>query len=284
MARVHRVALVGDAQTPLGIEIGAVYEFTCRGQRAVLNDPADKDFVGLASDVTGLERAGVRSNIAAVPDGDGQRHGAFFYEGLAFSIAGIVWPDEQAAVGRQGKLLRATDAMRGDGLLRWKPSLTDWVQVAFRQQQPTRITQRRPKQFAVVGVCEDPTVVSSIETTVVQAGAGTVTASNLGIVDAWPVVTITGPCANPRVFNDSNGDRLRFNGALDSASSIAIECNPRRRAMTRQDGSLADGLFDYLNSTGDWMAIAPGTNAIRLDGDLLGAGASVTVSFRHTWG
>jgi hypothetical protein len=302
---------------PVGVLFGAVYTIVGPdGSRAVLNDPADPDFVGfLTGDdaVTGLERAGVREAADALPEADGGVHGRFLYDRLTFTLKGIIPPDGTIAqwAAKQDRLLAATDAMRGDSTLSWTSASGIGVRVRFRQQQPTRITGRRPKTFMVAGVCEASTVESSLEvasvlvpasTGVVAAGkparSGSVVVNNVGNADAWPSLFVQGPVAGAttvRVLH-SSGDLRSFtvNRLLAGGSPnerYVLEASPRRRSLSLL--TFASGkeetfnAYDRLNVTGGrWPRFLPGTSTVtvEIDADPGASAPTFTFRHRHQWG
>lgn len=282
----HRVFLPLDGPDvipALGIEFACPYEIVSpAGARAVLNDPADRDFVGYLSGddaVTGLERAGVRENREDLAEGDGSVQGHNRYSGLAWTLKGILLPDEYASTAYQAKLLAATNAMRADGLLRWYPRTPGVppVQVRFRQQQATRVTGRRPKGFFVAGACEDPLVYSQEVHEVFLSGDAGSSAFNLGNTDVPVDLTIAGPTVSaPVLHNDTTGRQIAFNRALTSTETLAVSTNPRRPRVLL-NGAPAAGLLAYLAS--DELTLAPGPNVLRLAG-----GASGRVTWRDGWG
>lgn len=311
--------------TPLGVEFGAVYEITGPdGSRAVLNNPGDPDFVGfLTGDgaVTGLERASVRESADSLPEGDGRVHGSFYYDGLSFTLSGLIPPEVRIEAGdvdehgdplsepvvaarRQDRLLRATNAMRADAVLRWAPTSAPPVQVRFRQQQPTRITSRRPKTFLVAGVAESSGVESQDVATVTldpavlvpggfispmtsplgsDAGSiGAANAINIGSSPAWPVITVRGPMLNPTIRSLRTGLSLRFLLYLAAGQSLVIDTAPTRRTVLL-DGT-ADRYSTYDWASSSWWPLMDGNNEIRITAGPWGPGASVTVAWRHNWG
>jgi hypothetical protein len=300
------------AATPLGIEFGAVYIITGpRGDRAVLNDPADPDFVGyLVGDdaITGLERAPVRESAEELPEADGGVHGAFRYGRWPFTLSGLVdtYTDPALSAVRQGKLLAATDAMLADATLAWTPSTAPPVFVRFRQQQATRITRRRPKAFLVAGVSEDPTIHSQeLATVTVEAGAtagdsgltspltsplssgqgatGQALVENLGNRPAWPVLTLEGPMSNPSILNLTTGDELVLEYVLLTGETLVIDTNPRRRTI-RLNGT-GNRYSALVFASSSWPHLAGGTvNDIRLSASTFSAPAKLTISYRHAWG
>lgn len=296
---------------PIGVEVGIAYTIVGPdGTRAVFNDTADRDFVGFLNGedgVTGLERGGVRSSIDALPEADGQVHGAFRYEGLSFTLKGIVPPDASRGgswVQRQAKLLRATNAMRADARLLWTPSSAVPVFVSFRQAQPTRITQRRPKAFLVTGVAERNVVESQdlrfaeLTPGAVAVGgfasplssplgsnassAGALTVTTNGTSEAWPTITITGPITTPTLTNRTLGLTLRFIYSLAAGERLVIDTDPRRRTIRLNDQANRYSALDWTTST--WWPLAPGANELLLGASSYSSGSSIVVAWRDAWG
>lgn len=293
----------------LGVEQGAVYAIVGpSGARAVINDPADPDFVGfLTGPPTGLERAGVRENADVLPEADGGVHGRFLRDRLPFTLPGIVPPDGGALTwpARQDRLLEATDALSADALLQWTPSTGVPVQIAFREQQPTRITDRRPKTFLVAGVSEDPAVYSQelhelqvapapgasaggftspMRSPLVSgaAAAGVVEVINAGRSRAWPVLSVYGPCVNPSITNQRTGETIYLNVTLAAGEAFVIDTNPRRRTV-RLNG--VANRYRYLDSArSHWWALLPGANEVRVGFASYTAGARLVVQWRDAWG
>lgn len=298
---------------PVGVEVGLKYAITGPdGTRAVFNDPTDADFVGFLDGeggVTGLERAGVRESADVLPEADGGVHGAFRYDRLAFTLKGLIPPDATAGgtwLNRQAVLLRATDAMLADATLAWTPSEGVPMRLRFRQQQPTRITGRRPKTFLVAGVAEASTVEATSLSSVtlsfaaVSAGgfsspvtsplrstqdaAGAATATSLGQRPAWPLITFTGPVVNPYVTSLRYGLTLRLNYTLAAGETLVLDAAPARRTILLNGQATANryGALDWLTSS--WFPLAPGANDLRIGASSFSAPASVTVAWRDAWG
>lgn len=60
------------------------------GTRAVFNNPADPDYVGFLTDVSGLDSAEVRENAEVVAGDDGGIHGDFFYGRRPIVFEGMI--------------------------------------------------------------------------------------------------------------------------------------------------------------------------------------------------
>lgn len=292
----------------VGIAQGVVYEFVGpRGARAVVNDPTDPDFVGYLNEPpSGLERAGVRLSGEDVPLADGRRPGPGFYEGLAFTFKGLLQPDNFASRSHQDKLLEATDAMDADASVFWTPPGVDAVPVvvAYRQQQPTRITDRRPKTFLISGLAGRHAVVAQNESLVdVLAGAlveGGFTsplvsplASNpsasgegsleaLGRSKAWPILEVYGPCSNPVLTNITEGKSLYLTYTLAADETLVIDTDPRRRTVKLNDQADRWNALDHRRSK--WWPVRRGNNDIRVSFNTFSAGAKLRVRWRDAWG
>lgn len=295
--------------TALGVEQGAVYEIVGpRGDRAVIGpDPADPDFVGyLTEPPSGLERANVRENADELAEADGGLHGDFLYGRLAFTMKGLVYPDAGAASSRQDKLMRATDAMDADApaTALWTSELGVPVQVDFHQQQPTRITDRRPKTFLLAGVSEDPVVYSQAEhqaivlpdalvaggfssplsSPLVSAPAvgGQAVIENAGRSKTYPRLLVVGPCSNAYIQHVELGRTLYFKNALGAGEFLEIDTNPKRRRI------LLNGAIPYYRALDSgrsrWWPLLPRTNTIRIGYSAYSAGAQVQVFHRDAWG
>lgn len=291
-----------------GIAQGVAYEFVGpSGARAVVNDPADPDFVGhLSEPPTGLERAGVRLSGEDVPLADGRRPGPSLYEGLAFTFKGLLLPDSNASGVYQDKLLEATDAMDADASVLWTPPGVDAVpvMVAYRQQQATRITDRRPKTFLVSGIAGRHAVVAQDESLLeVAAGAAieggfsspltsplasNPTVSGQGSLEAlgrskvWPILEVFGPCSNPVLTNVTEGKSLYLTYTLAADERLVIDTDPRRRTVKLNDQADRWNAVDHRRTK--WWPIKRGDNDIRISFNTFSAGAKLRVRWRDAWG
>lgn len=297
---------------PLGVEHGLTYTITGPdGTRAVINDSTDPDFVGFltprdSGGVTGLERAAVRENADTLPEADGGVHGIFRRERLAFTLQGILPPDGPVTadswVGRQARLLRATDALAADATLKWTPSSAVPVQVSFRAQQATRISGARPKTFMVAGVSQDPAAYSqalNFSQLVPSAAApggfafpivfpwassaasvGGLAVTNAGSIETWPTLTINGPCANPSILLGGVG--LYLNYTLATGEYLVIDTSPRSRTVKLGGTANRYSAIDWTRS--QWFSLQPGVNTLQLGFTSYSSPASLEVRWRDAWG
>lgn len=292
----------------MGHEIGIEYELVGPdGTIAVFNTSGDPDFVGYLKEVGGLDSPEVREASEDIPGWDGAHHGSFFAGRRPVTLEGIIDPavDYSPALrnAKIDKLLRATNALREDALLKWQESGGVARQISLRRQQPTRITQRVPKAFLAALVAEDPRIVSqAIHTQSVLAGAisssgegfpldfpldfneisgtaGSISATNAGNGDAIPWFTVTGPITNPRLVNNTTGKELRLIYTLASGETLIVD--GRDRSIKLNGVVDRYSALDFANS--EWWTLQPGANDVRLLSTAYSAPAALAISWRDTW-
>ena len=113
------------AYYPHATEFGARYSLVAPdGATAVFNDPFDTNYVGVLTDVTGLDSADVRESATDLTESDGGAHGSFFLGRRPIVLSGIVINHTSVAERtlRLDRARRASLALRGNSTLSWKPS------------------------------------------------------------------------------------------------------------------------------------------------------------------
>lgn len=294
---------------PTGIALGLPYVIEAAdGTRAAFNNPLDPDHVGyLVGDdaVTGLEGGSIRESADTIPEHDGGVHGTFRSDRLAFTLKGILEVEDGPSLARQARLLHVTNALRADSRLLFTPSGIP-LEVRFRAQQRTRITDRRPKTFLVAGVSEEPVILAVAASSVTidpaaqaaiagglaspmtspltsgQGVLGQASAVNRGSADAWPILTVEGPATNPSIRNATTGEELNLIYTLGAGETLVIDTNPRRRTVRLGGTANRYGAIDFPRSA--WPRLLPGTNDLRLSFAAYSAGAKLTASWRDAWG
>lgn len=133
------------------------------GSRAVFNDDTDPDYVGLLNSVSGLDSAEVRENFDDRVEADGGVHGNFWYGRRPVVLEGLIRHTTAAdRNAKEQKLLRASNAMRGDAGLSWTPDGSSIARrILLRRQQPVRISGAWNKQFMVPLVAENAAIESN---------------------------------------------------------------------------------------------------------------------------
>lgn len=113
------------AYYPYAVETGAIYKLTNpNGAVAVFNDSLDASYVGMLTEVTGLDSPEVRESADELIEADGGTHGNFYFgrrpvvmNGRVFGHASVL---ERST--RLDRARRATMALRNDTTLSWYPS------------------------------------------------------------------------------------------------------------------------------------------------------------------
>ncbi|MFJ4473226.1 phage distal tail protein [Streptomyces sp. NPDC089424] len=85
---------------------------------------------------------------------------------------------------------------------------------------------------------------------------------NAGSADTWPVIRITGPCANVTVIHVPTGRTLALPTLnLDAGQWVEIDTRPGYRTVTRENG----GNANYLSPASriDLFSLPPGTSEMR---------------------
>lgn len=144
---------------PFAPEIGAKYTLTGPdGTVAVFNDPTDPNYVGVLSEVTGLDSAPVRESADDLVQTDGGWHGDFWYSRRPITLSGTVYGHSDAASRalRIDRMRTASNAMRGDAILSWQNNAVGSVpmQTWVRRQQPLRISGNWNKDFQMLFVSQ----------------------------------------------------------------------------------------------------------------------------------
>lgn len=93
------------------------------GSVAVFNNPFDSNYVGVTTEVSGLDSAEVRESADILTEADGGVHGNFYYGRRPIVISGKSYNyiNRVDRTLRMDRITRASNLMRQDGQLVWKP-------------------------------------------------------------------------------------------------------------------------------------------------------------------
>lgn len=106
-----------------------------------------------------------------------------------------------------------------------------------------------------------------------------VTITNTGDVDAWPVVTVTGPGVDMAVTNQTTAQTWRFTGSVADGSTLVVDTRPGHKQV-RLDGENA---FGRLSDDSVLWPLVPGPNRVSI-GLASGSEASlVAFVWRNRW-
>jgi hypothetical protein len=102
--------------------------------------------------------------------------------------------------------------------------------------------------------------------------------ANEGTAVAWPVWTITGPCTQPVIRNDSTGQRLAFGLRLLDGETLVVDVAARTVLL----GGSASRRSALLPRSA-WFGIPPGGMAVGFDALDPAEAGTLTVSWRDAW-
>lgn len=294
------------AQLSTGQEFGAKYVLTGPdGTIAAFNDQADPNYVGMLTEITGLDSPDLRESADDLVQMDGGIHGDFFHGRRPVTMTGLILNPPSAAERnvRMTKLAQAANALRGDATLAWTPSGSVSQYLSLRKQQPTRFTGGWQKQFQLALVAADPRIYSStLNTQTVTASTGgaaggigfdlgfdwnfgpaTVTGQmfveNQGNAETFPVYTITGPGTNPVVYNARTGKNIVLFTTLNAGETLVIDS--LNRTVLFNGITSKYSAVDVLST--QWGGLVRGVNDIRIGFFSYTAPASLRVAWRHAW-
>lgn len=112
------------AYVPYAVTFGDRYEIVGPdGTRAVFNDDTDPNYVGMLTEVTGLDSPEVRESAQDIVEGDGGVHGNFYFARRPITMTTRVFGHSSLVerATRIDRARRATIALRADATLKWKP-------------------------------------------------------------------------------------------------------------------------------------------------------------------
>lgn len=272
---------VTDNSIPTGPQLSAAWTLIGPdGSRVVFNNDKDRDYIGIVTDVTGLDSPEVRESADDLVQEDGGVHGEFFYGRRPVVVSGMLLNPISAddRNRRMTKLMRASNAMRGDGTLTWtlQNGYTQFVKV--RRQQPLRITGAWQKEFQLALVASDPRIYG-YDLKQVQMVDGQAYCVNNGNVGMHPVITLHGSLTNPVINNFSNGGQIKLNYTISSSDSLTIDL--LNRTVYDSTGQSRYSAVDFLNT--EWFTLDPGVNDLHLVADASGTGNMATVFYRDAW-
>ena len=274
---------------PFGPALNDVYTLVAPdGSTAVFNDTTSGNYVGVLTDLTGLDSAEVRESAEDLTEADGGSHGNFFYGRRPIVLTGKVYGHATIAARnvKLDKLMRASNAMRGDATLTWVSDPTGVAMSMFtfvRRQQPLRISGGWVKDFQLGLVSEYAMIYSTALRASGTIASGTSAAlENQGSGEAYPVINLTGISTNPVVLNSTaSPNQVLYTTGLSLASGETLQIDTLTHTATftagARNGQSGNRYIDF-GATVNWPRIARGSSTFGLSG-----GGSMTLSWRDTW-
>lgn len=251
------------------IELGCPYYVVgSNDQQFAINVPSDPNFVGYVTDVTGIDDTNIRENAQVKVAGDGGLHGPFWKDRRPWTISGFIVPQMPVAArsAAQDYIAQIMDTcLQADGYLVWYPTNSEPRYVAFRKQQPLRITKGQSnveRNFQLAGVCADPRIYGygPVNEATTEYG-GSVTVFNAGTTNSPPTLTLTLTGGIFVATNETTGQQLVGSSAIAGYSGpLVITLSGNYPSAI---GNLGD-MSGYLAAPAtDWdFALAPGENVL----------------------
>lgn len=107
----------------------------------------------------------------------------------------------------------------------------------------------------------------------------TASITNTGDVDAWPIITVTGPGIDLTLTNSTTGARLHLTGSIGAGSSAVIDTRPGHKSV-RVDGFNA---FGRLTEDSTLWPLVPGPNRISIGFAAATTDSRVEFVWRNRW-
>ncbi len=110
---------------------------------------------------------------------------------------------------------------------------------------------------------------------------GELVAVNEGDVEAYPVVTITGPMDSANLINETTGELINIGGGLDPGHTMTIDTRESARSVLVVDefGEVTNRYADLSLDSTLW-ALAPGDNQVTLEIPGADVGSSLTIAYQ----
>ena len=274
---------------PYAQELGARYTLTGGGVSAVFNDQSSADYVGIVREVGGLDGAEVRESADDIVEGDGGRHGAFYFgrRPITFTVMVLNPASALDRATRLDKLRRVcTAGLRADISLSWIPTWGTTPDVNYvamytpvRLQQPLREQGNWQKTVSISLVSEfAPLFSNALRSSPSIASGASAVLENKGSFPAAPVFRVTGATtAQTVITNTTTGKVLKLvTGYVIPAGQLRV-IDVVNQSMTDTGGvANYNDKIDWSAST--WPTLASGNNTFSLTG-----GGSLVVEWRDTW-
>jgi hypothetical protein len=106
---------------------------------------------------------------------------------------------------------------------------------------------------------------------------GSLVLANAGTATSWPLWTVTGPCSQPVIRNDSTGQRLAFDLPLLEGDTLVVDVAARTVWLGGASRRAA------LLPRSSWFGLPPGNTVIGFDAFNPHESGVLTVVWRNAW-
>lgn len=116
----------------------------------------------------------------------------------------------------------------------------------------------------------------------IGTGTALTTVTNPGDWEAFPVITITGPCLNPTVINSTSGDANGWMGTVPTGYTLVFDHTQNNPQITLTDtlGNVSNAFYG-LSAGASFWSLQPGLNQLAFLSDS-GGGASLAYYPRYS--
>jgi hypothetical protein len=108
---------------------------------------------------------------------------------------------------------------------------------------------------------------------------GIATIANVGDVEAWPIVSVTGPGTDLSVTNQTTGEAWQFPGAIAAGSTLVVDHRPGSKSA-RLDGA---NVFGRLTDDSILWPLEAGPNRVAIGFAAGSAASSIDFAWRNRW-
>jgi hypothetical protein len=107
--------------------------------------------------------------------------------------------------------------------------------------------------------------------------SGSLGLTNVGTALSWPLWTVTGPCNQPVIRNDSTGQQLAFGQRLQDGDTLVVDVAARTVLLGGASRRYA------LLPRSTWFGLPPGNTTIGFDALDPGEAGTLMVTWRDSW-
>jgi hypothetical protein len=114
-------------------------------------------------------------------------------------------------------------------------------------------------------------------------GTGTSQISNVGGTPVHHVTRLYGPCAGPRLVNETLDEEITFTDSLVLGSGEYVEIDTRARSAYLDSNTSLSRLSDVDYTVSSWWQIEPGDQLIRYAPSAVMGAAAAVITYRPAW-
>ena len=108
------------------------------------------------------------------------------------------------------------------------------------------------------------------------------TLTNNGNVTTYPTLTVTGPCSNPYIYNQTTGQFLSFNVTLGANDVLYADTDSKAVTLSISGGTPAPARNLLVNGS-SWFGISPGSTTISFTTGAYTSGSLMTMNYRSAY-